>query len=292
MKRTTWFFAFVLTIVSSGAVGGKEPCCPKAPSFGLPIAGGPNADEAKAIGFNTDYKLNHHQKKGSKDYFYFKLKPGAEITLGLKALDKGIDLSGKRALETKKPYARLELQDPDGASLAVLAINGEPRQLRRASHKVTRPGRYLLALGSDAGDMNKDQTVFKVTLVPTVLNCPAQEEPAVALDTALPQENCLGGGDEGNGADSFEFHAEKREVYRIAIAMPEGTSADLRAKLTFRNRVKKTKLLAEASGSGGRVTLESVRMPQDGDYFLEVSLAKPLKEVVPYTLTLTRTSTR
>lgn len=307
MRKAAWAVALALTVVTaavssliSSGVQGEEPCCPcpqkeaepapakkKDPSFGLPIIGGPNADKAEPLELNRDYKLDHHQKKGSKDYFYLRLKPGTEITLGLKALDKGIDLSSGRPLETDKPYARIELEDPEGASLAALSVDGEPRQLRRTSYRVIRPGRYVLAVGSDAGDMHKGQTVFKVSVVPVDLDCPEDGAGETALDASEPQKNCLGAGDE---RDVFRFRARKREVYRIDVAMPDGTVADLRMKLTFTNRVKKKKTLAEAGGSGGRVSLESVRLPQGDDYDLEVILAKPLAETVPYTLTLTKTS--
>ncbi|HSA59458.1 MAG TPA: hypothetical protein VLJ37_07210 [bacterium] len=301
MRKAAWVVALALTVASS-AVQAEEHCCPcphreaepapakkKDLNFGLPVAGGPNADKAEPIELNRDYRLNHHQKKGAKDYFYLKLKPGAEITLGLKALDKGIDLSSGRPRETSKPYAGVELQDPEGERLAALSIDGEPRRLRRSAYQVVRPGRYVLAVGSDTGDMHKDQTVFKVSLVPMDLDCPEGATGEIDVDAAEPQRNCLGGGDE---QDTFRFRARKREIYRIDAAMPEGTVADLRAKLTYRNRLKKTKTVAEASGSGGRVALESVRMPQDGDYVLEVSLAKALAENVPYTLTLIKTSGR
>lgn len=301
MRSAAWVVALALTVASS-AVRGEEPCCPcpqkeaepapakkKDLNFGLPVAGGPNADKAEPIELNRDYRLNHHQKKGSKDYFYLKLKPGAEITLGLKALDKGIDLSSGRPKETGRPYAGVELLDPEGERLAALSIDGEPRQLRRSSRHVLRPGRYVLAVGSDAGDMHKDQTVFKVSLVPVGLDCPEDAAGEIDVAAATPQKDCLGAGDE---QDSFRFQARKRETYRIEVSMPEGTLADLRTRLTYQTRVKKIKTLSVAGGSGGRVTLESVRMPQGGDYFLEVSLAKPLAETVPYTLTLTRTSVK
>jgi hypothetical protein len=299
MRKAAWVVALALTVAPS-VVQGKEPCCPcpqketepapaktKNLNFGLPVAGGPNADKAEPLELNRDYRLNHHQKKGSRDYFYLKLKPGSEITLGLKALDKGIDLSSGRPRETGKPYAGLELQGPEGERLASLSIDGEPRQLRRSSFQVVRPGRYVLAVGSDAGDMHKDQTVFKVSLVPVDLDCPEDSAGEIDVGATEPQKDCLGAGDE---QDSFRFLARKREIYRIDAAMPEGTLADLRLRLTYKTRVKKIKTLAVAGGSGGRVTLDSVRMPQEGDYFLDVSLAKPLAETVPYTLTLTRTS--
>jgi hypothetical protein len=136
--------------------------------------------------------------------------------------------------------------------------------------------------------MHKDQTVFKVSLVPVGLDCP-EDEGDIPLDPAEPQKDCLGAADEG---DVFRFEARKRQVYRIEAAMPEGTLADLKARLTYKTRMKKIKVLAEAGGSGGRVALESAKIPQNGDYFLEVSLGRPLAETVPYTLTLTRTSAK
>lgn len=295
VRPSIWFFALLVTTVLPVAVRAGEPDpCPcahkkhrvtahaashatpvaakdKRPAS-HPIAGGSAASKAVPIEFERIYKINHLLKKGSKDYFSVPLEPGTELTLAMKSM--------------KKADVALEVFDAEAKnpSVASLALSGEVNEVKRVSWKPFKSGRYAVAIGSAAQDVAANTVIFKASLAPTTIECAASGGGSLGVD--MPHEDCFW---EENVTDTFHVFGKRKDVYRIEIVSPEA-SAGLRAVVALEQKKKSTIVLADVSGSGGRVAIGSVVLPKNGNYSVEVSLLQPTTDVLPYTLTVTKVS--
>ncbi|HEX5036904.1 MAG TPA: hypothetical protein VFX30_07070 [bacterium] len=237
-----------------------------------PIAGGSTAAQALPIDYERIYKINHPLKKGQKDYFSLPLEPGTELTLAMKSL--------------KKSEAALQILDMRGETVATLGLDGEGNAVKRVSWKPLKTGRHTIVIGSDAADIEANQIIFEALLTAATLECADDDAGVLAADMA--HEDCFW---ETNTKDTFRFAGERGDVYRIEIASPEEVT-DLKAKVARERKGEEGEAVADVSGSGGRVTIESLTLPEDGNYVLDVGIDQAAVDVLPYTVTMTRLSGR
>lgn len=294
MKKSIWIFALVLPILAMvvPAPSQGKDCCPcRTPkrrkarvsvratppksALSQPIVGGKSAQQAVSIEPNRIYKINHPLRKGLRDYFSLSLEPGTELTLAMKSL--------------KKADVGLEIIDPKDRSVAALTLGGEVNEVKRVSWRPLATGRYLVTVASAQGTVPKGRVIFKAETAPAPVACAEAGEGTPSLDPDAPHEDCFWKDDT---TDRFRFDGYKRDVYRIEIASSESTAAVLRAKVGQERKKRGPKILADVSGSGGKVAVESVVLPKKGVYSLEVDLLEPSTDVLPYTVTFTRTSAR
>lgn len=297
VRPSIWFFALLVTTVLPVAVRAGEPDpCPcahkkhrvtahaashatpvaakdKRPAS-HPIAGGSAASKAVPIEFERIYKINHLLKKGSKDYFSVPLEPGTELTLAMKSM--------------KKADVALEVFDAEAKnpSVASLALSGEVNEVKRVSWKPFKSGRYAVAIGSAAQDVGANQVIFKASVAPATIECAANGGDSGNIGIDTPRDDCFW---QDNRKDTFHFDGKRKEVYRIEITSPEA-SMGLKASVALEKKKKSPLVLADVSGSGGRVAIESVVLPKKGTYSVEVSILNPATDILPYTLTVTKIS--
>jgi hypothetical protein len=186
----------------------------------------------------------------------------------------------------KKADVGLEVLDPKDQTAATLALSGEVNEVKRISWKPLKTGRYPIAIGGSQGDIGANLVIFEATLAPATIECAADGEEPTPISPDAPREDCFW---EQDAKDVFHFEGKKKDVYRIEIVTSESTSG-LQATVGLAQKKKNPKILADVSGSGGRVAIESVALPEKGTYSLEVGLAQPSLDILPYTVTFTKIS--
>ena len=255
---------------------------PKGPTFGYLVKGGAKPTAAIEIGFNTDYKLSHNQQKGQLDYFYIDADPTLALTLELKTFGKDLVTAGGT---TDTPYAGIQLIAAGGQVLRALEIDGVPNQIGKALYIPPVTGRYYVAIGSVDGATNRHQVGFKVNVMRVALmdmdcsnDAGHKKDKAQMIAPAQYLSNCLGGKDT---QDVFGFWGRAGEEYVVQLTAQDGATLPMSARIFGEDN----KVHAQGKGKRG-IKLQKVKIPSDGNYFLEVRLESEMPAIAYYTLDL------
>lgn len=252
--------------------------------YGESIRGGDNYDTAVALPFDKELRLDHHQKKNEYDFFYIDASPSEELEIELHTLEKGINLRREPFTETRHPYIGFELHDSNRTRVTKASVIKGSFGSKNVSLFPEKEGRYYLLIGSDYGGIHKDHATFKVSRISRG-DLGGDVDAGKDLGGALPIEakrygaNFIGATDK---SDMFSFDAKQGETYLIGVIPGEEKSPGFRIRLLdeFKEQV------AYKSGSSNQgVKVKGISIPEDGKYFLEVSIVQ-FKTFTPYTLLL------
>ena len=240
-------------------------------AIGKPIRGGDSFETATAIEANTDYRLDHHQKREEYDYFKFDAKGGQEISVELRTHQKGIGMQGDKAVENDSPYAGLRVVGADRKELKSMNIIGQKLGKEIALVPVAADGTYYLLLGSSYEAMNMEHVSFKFNLstkgdLGGDSDAPAKSASALEIEAKRYPVNFLGGSDK---KDIFKFKALAGETYFVGVVPGDNFSGYLNLKVSDDF---KQKITEKSAPSGEGIKSETFTIPSDGEYLLEIGL--------------------
>ncbi len=252
---------------------------------GTPTHGGKSYETAVPLKTDTTYRLDHHQKIGFFDYFYVDLVPGKEFNLVIQTLEQGISMHQGQVSETNRPYAGAELHNGARTKLKAVNITGQPNQTRSLSYTPQQAGRYYILIGSTYDSMNKDHVSFTAQLIVrgdlnTDTDAGESLTQAAPIDAKRYTKNFLGGSDL---KDVFAFKAHKDETYFVGIIPDEDNETYF--KMSIFDSYKQ-KVLSQSSGVGEGMRSQNFRIPEDGIYYLELTLGANQAQALPYILEL------
>lgn len=254
--------------------------------YGSSIRGGNSYETAVPLEYNQEYRLDHHQKKGDYDYFYVNLSPGQELTLQLNTLEKGVRISGEKAVEGGGPYAGMELHGVERTKLKGDVIIGSAHSMKKILFSPQKGGKYFVLVGNTYNDQNKDQVTFKLSLVSKGDlggDKDAGDDPknAMPIKAGRYSKNFLGGGDV---KDIFSLEAKKGEKYFVGI-IPNEEFKNGFFRVEWTNEYKQ-RLLNQTSRHNEGFKTKEVTITEDGIYHLIVSLGGSRSTAGSYTLEL------
>ncbi len=257
--------------------------------YGKEIRGGDSFETAVALPeFGTELRLDHHQKGEFYDYFKFSVKEGQEVGVTLKTLEKGLQLNSKnQAVENGNPYACASLVDAKRKKIKDISIYGETFGTKAFSYFSPEKQDLFILIGCESKDhmMHKDHVSFAVTLTSRG-DLETEIDAGVDIDSASPIEarryksNYLGGADE---YDTYSFSGKKGEKYFVGIIPgPDfGTYFNVRVLDEY-----KQEIAFQSGKSGQGVKLETFEIPDDGTYYVQISLPSKEYPVISYVFDL------
>jgi len=254
--------------------------------YGNAVRGGNSYETAIPLEYNKEYKLDHHQKKGDYDYFSVNLSPGQELTLQLNSLEKGVKIREDKAVEGGSPYAGIELHSLERTKLKGDVIIGSSHSMKKIVFSPQKGGKYFVLVGNNYNDQNKDHVTFKLSLV-SKGDLGSEKDAGSDSKTAMPIQagrhpvNYLGGGDVH---DYFSIQAKKGDRYLVGL-IPNDDFTNYYFRIIWINEYKQ-KLLNETSKHGEGFRTKEITLPEEGTYYLDVSISGNKQTVGSYTLDL------
>jgi len=251
------------------------------------IRGGDSYETAVPLDFNKEYKLDHHQKLGYFDYFYVDLKPGQELAIELKTLEKGVNLRGQNPREGGLPYAGVQIHDNKRNKLKSDNIIGTAHASKIVSYTPAAAGRYYVLVGSTYDAMNKDHVTFTLTSE-FKGDLDSKQDAGTSMSEAMPmqalryQKNFIGSGDT---KDVFAFQARSGDEYFIGI-IPQDDSGSYFKLAVFDSY--KQQVLSKSSGINQGLKTKTFKVPDDGTYYLQITLGTSVSRPIHYLLELKR----
>ncbi|MCB0324279.1 MAG: VWA domain-containing protein [Bdellovibrionales bacterium] len=258
----------------------------KAPSksYGTSIRGGDSYEDAVALEYDKEYRLDHHQQKAKYDYFYIDIDSAAEVTATINVTDIGLaGLAQGNAQENAHPYGGLEIHGRERNQLKKVEIIGDQFATKALQMRVPESGRYYVLVGSQYGDTHKDYFTFKLTREAKG-DADTERDAGEALEAALPVEakryaaNFIGDADK---LDVFSFEAKAGESYFAGVV--PGTKGESYFQVRILDEFRQA-LYEGTSKSGEGLRSDKVTMPDDGTYYLEIGYAGG--DSIPYALVL------
>ncbi len=255
--------------------------------YGTEIRGGDSFETAVPLEAGKEYRLDHHQKKNEYDYFLISAKAGQEINVTLKTLEKGIAIrpDGKTQ-EGESPYFGSKLNGPDRQQLDYKEIIGKKFGTETLKAAAGSDANYYLLVGSEYADVNKDHASFTVNLT-SKGDLDSDNDAAESLEDASAIEankryrkNFIGGPDQ---TDSYSFNAKAGESYFIGFIPANGYNHYTYVKILteFKEALSNKSF---SGGQGGKT--EQIQIPEDGTYYVEISLSGNEKEIQQYAFEL------
>lgn len=258
---------------------------------GKQIRGGDAFESAVSIEPNTDYKLDHHQKREQYDYFKFDVKAGQEISVEVRTHEKGLGMQGNNAVENDTPYAGLRIVGADRKEIKDLNIIGQKLGKESAVIPAAVDGSYYLLVGSGYEAMNMNHVSFKFGLTTKGdlggnVDAPDKAAAALPIEAKRYTTNFLGGPDL---KDNFKFSALAGETYFVGAVPGDEFDGYLNIKVTDDFKQKLAEKSSPSRSEG--VKSDVFTIPSDGEYILEISLSyDDLPKAQEYAFELKRVS--
>ncbi|MBU0506273.1 MAG: VWA domain-containing protein [bacterium] len=256
-------------------------------TYGTEIRGGDSYEAAVSLEKNTEYRLDHHQRKNEFDYFYIDLKPTQEITLTLKTLEKGVSLKRLEPQTNDNPYAGIQLHDSKRNNLKKKEIIGQPHHTEIIVYRSLDEQRYYILVGSSYAALNKDHVTFSIgTSVKGDLN--QDKDAGDSIKTALPikpgryETNYLGGG--GDTVDIFALNVQAGDQYYVGI-IPNDEFKDAYFSIIVFDEFKQ-QLINNNTKYGEGLKTAPVTFKETGTYYLKIVLGGQIRKTSSYTLVL------
>lgn len=255
--------------------------------YGKEIRGGDSFETAVPLETGVEYRLDHHQKSHEYDYFKVKAEAGQEIIVTLKTLEKGIQIRDDgQVIEGESPYFGGKINAPNREQIVYREIIGKKFGTEEMRAPAGETGEYFLLIGSEYASVHKDHATFTVFTV-SKGDLDSDKDAGDSFDTALGIEigkrykvNHIGGADK---ADMFSFSAKTGDTFFVGfIPGSEYTYYTYVKILTeFKENITQKSFVG---GQGGKT--EHFIIPEDGLYFVEVSLSNPESIAKDYSLEL------
>lgn len=252
--------------------------------IGEEIRGGNGFDSAVAITPGTIYRLDHHQKTNDYDYFYFDVKAGSDITVGVMTGAKGLNIeqNGKQT-ENESPYAGITLVGPDKNQIKRVQIIAKKHGLEKITYNAPADGRYYIMFGTEYDDMHKDYATFKVAVV-SKGDLGTDKDAGVEMDSSLPVEfkryekNHLSNTDR---IDTYSFTAKKGDQIQIGYVPMETDEPYMGIKLfdSYKQQV-----FQKGASKGQGLRSDVITIPNDDTYYLQLELQYGIEKTFRYIL--------
>lgn len=252
------------------------------------VRGGDTIGSAVPLKLGKFYMLDHHQRKGERDYFVLSLKPGQGVKISVKPVEKCVEIQGNQVEEVGgKSYCpgpeafHLDLLDKSQKILITLESKLTNQSIESDFFYVpsgTGEKNYYLAYGSDTADIHKDNQ-FAIFVEESPGDAGTEKDAGDTLSTALAikpgvyEVNFLS---EGDKVDIFKVEVPKGATLKIALNSQGELSlggivlGELGEKVASLNSFTEYSFESELFSSSQTVYVKVEHQSQSGNYSLGV----------------------